>query len=359
MNIVSMWMSNRKNTLRCRLERLYGPGDYENEIYLQMKQMRTKMFVSLIAGLGILFGVIHQDIDGTQNVALSQDGQIGQIGRPDEQGNPVIIDAIAVVGEGQSERKEKVQILVMPYGSGTENASKEETDDQYNKEEETSYAIQKTLYPINKDTGNRTIALPNVLADGRPVAWYGKQNPQWPYVLVLTPLLVALAIRQQEEKGKKEIREAVGSVVRELPGFANKLVLLMNAGLVFPSAFQQLLEDYMKYWEGKQNYFYGQLKVISSRCAETKEGLHLALNEFSLRTGVPEFIRMTKLFEDSVEKGTDLVDQLRIESNGLWFARKKAAEERGKLAETKMTLPLVILLLVLVVVTVAPALLEM
>ncbi len=43
----------------------------------------------------------------------------------------------------------------------------------------------------------------------------------------------------------------------------------------------------------------------------------------------------------------------------MWIGRKKKAEEKGKLAETKLTFPLMILLLVLIMITVAPALLGM
>ena len=43
----------------------------------------------------------------------------------------------------------------------------------------------------------------------------------------------------------------------------------------------------------------------------------------------------------------------------LWFSRKKRAAEKGRLAETKLTFPLMLLLLALVMVTTAPALLDM
>ncbi|MEG0662665.1 MAG: hypothetical protein RR472_05245, partial [Anaerovoracaceae bacterium] len=62
---------------------------------------------------------------------------------------------------------------------------------------------------------------------------------------------------------------------------------------------------------------------------------------------------------DNIHKGADLSGKLQRESESLWFNRKKYAEEKGRLAETKLTLPLVILLLVLVMITIAPAMMEM
>ena len=54
-----------------------------------------------------------------------------------------------------------------------------------------------------------------------------------------------------------------------------------------------------------------------------------------------------------------MTEKLQAESEILWMNRKKNCEERGRLAETKLTLPLVIFLLVLIVITIAPALLEL
>jgi tight adherence protein C len=68
---------------------------------------------------------------------------------------------------------------------------------------------------------------------------------------------------------------------------------------------------------------------------------------------------MTAVISDNWDKGSVLAEKLEGESNLLWISRKKRAEEKGKLAETKLTFPLVILLIVLIMVTIAPALMEL
>ena len=55
-------------------------------------------------------------------------------------------------------------------------------------------------------------------------------------------------------------------------------------------------------------------------------------------------------------KGADFSEKLKKENELLWFSRKQHAEEQGRLAETKLTMPLMILLLVLIMITIAPAL---
>ena len=87
--------------------------------------------------------------------------------------------------------------------------------------------------------------------------------------------------------------------------------------------------------------------------------MHWELREFARKSGIKELIRVANIICDNVSKGTGLTEKLQAESEILWMNRKKNCEERGRLAETKLTLPLVIFLLVLIVITIAPALLEL
>ncbi len=57
-----------------------------------------------------------------------------------------------------------------------------------------------------------------------------------------------------------------------------------------------------------------------------------------------------------MQKGNALSEKLEAEAAMLWQARKKQAESKGRIAETKLTFPLTILLSVLVVITIAPTL---
>ena len=72
-----------------------------------------------------------------------------------------------------------------------------------------------------------------------------------------------------------------------------------------------------------------------------------------------ELMRISNIISDNISKGVELTDKLQRESETLWLNRKRDCEERGRLAETKLTLPLTFFLLVLIVITVSPALLEL
>jgi len=98
---------------------------------------------------------------------------------------------------------------------------------------------------------------------------------------------------------------------------------------------------------------------MQKRVNQSNTSLIKELKEFSQRCGVREMVRLTVVISENWNKGSMLAEKLEGEGQLLWISRKKRAEEQGKLAETKLTFPLMILLLVLIMVTVAPALMEM
>ncbi len=147
----------------------------------------------------------------------------------------------------------------------------------------------------------------------------------------------------------------------------NKLVLLLNAGLVVSTAFSKIVEDYQTFHRGEKQQenmknkrcLYDELCEIQKKVDQSNASLIRELKEFSQRSGVRELVRLTAVISDNWNKGSMLAEKLEGESELLWVSRKKRAEEKGRLAETKLTFPLMILLIVLIMVTIAPAMMEM
>lgn len=210
------------------------------------------------------------------------------------------------------------------------------------------------------------IALPQDLGDGIRVTWYaGTESGGSLLAPVLFPALLIVYLKRYDPMNR-EIREAEESVIRDLPEFINKLVLLLNAGLVVSTAFSKIAEDYEQLYQSgisekhrKKRYLYEELLEIQKRVTRSNTSLIRELKEFSQRCGVREMVRLTAVIADNWNKGSTLAEKLQGEGELLWIGRKKRAEEKGRLAETKLTFPLMILLIVLILITIAPAMLEM
>ena len=70
-------------------------------------------------------------------------------------------------------------------------------------------------------------------------------------------------------------------------------------------------------------------------------------------------MRVSSIISDNINKGSELTEKLERETDSLWNARRLHAEQRGRLAETKMTIPLAVFLCVLIIITVAPAMMQL
>ena len=67
---------------------------------------------------------------------------------------------------------------------------------------------------------------------------------------------------------------------------------------------------------------------------------------------------MVSVIVENQKKGVNLCEKLSRDGELIWEERKKKAIEKGKLAESKMSFPLAILLIVLIIVTALPAMLQ-
>ena len=81
--------------------------------------------------------------------------------------------------------------------------------------------------------------------------------------------------------------------------------------------------------------------------------------ELSARTGINEIMRFSTIIEDNLHKGTVLAEKLEVEGNLLREREKKSVQEKMRMIDTKLTLPMILMLFSLVLVTVAPAMMQM
>ena len=153
----------------------------------------------------------------------------------------------------------------------------------------------------------------------------------------------------QKREEKKHRKKEQQNVISELPDFINRLVLLLNAGLVLTTAIAKIAE------EDKESYFYKEIRDIYSRMKSVNSSFNVEFRDFARHSGVRELLRLSNIITDNVNKGTELIDKLEQESAFMWHMSKKQVEERGRVAESKMTFPMAVMLLALILVTSAPA----
>jgi tight adherence protein C len=342
-----------------RFQKLYGPGDYTAIITKNMKHTMWLTVCLIVLLILVMIFQIYNSSQSTQGVNVDSKGNIVSIARPDAGDKMVVLEADIVNDSGNVLSTQSIKLLISPLQTVAEKKSIEANELTGSRDDTTQQEIRKAAYQLNSDTTTHTLTLPSELENGTRIYWVPKKSYDG-WILLLVFFIGGYGVYKSRDSNlvKTEIA-ARESVLRELPEFVNKLVLLLNAGLVISTAFHKIVSDHNRIKGDENNYFYGQLSQIISKCSETNESFQFEIRSFAVRTGVVEFMRLSNIINDSMTKGSDLIYQLKMEGDGLWAARRKQIEEKGKLAETKLTFPLVILLLVLLMITIAPAMMEM
>lgn len=348
--------SNDKSYVEEKYRRLYGTkGKEKTEAY--GKNLKKKfMLFGIIGLLMINVSVVSYMADGNSNNLTVKNGEVS-IKRPAEKEDTLYLDMKMTVDTGHGKVAKNLQIAVDPKNSG-KNDNIQENEVKSNGEV-IQDDIQEVVYSLNDDTGKSKVVLPSKLANGNKVEWEADRTSNLPIILAGLCLAFFFLYRSRFKGLDDEEKAASESIIRELPEFINKVILLLNAGIVLQTSFATIIEDRKKLNPDGDNYFYEQLGDIYMKVIRANGSFHEEFRLFSKRSGVRELMRVSNIISDNVEKGSDLVEKLSRESDALWFARKKQSEERGRVSETKLTFPLAILLMILVLITIAPAMIEM
>ena len=344
------YMTEEEAQLASRYRDLYGDGTYEEQMAAHRKSRQRQVILAL-AGFLLLFGyAIYQEFAGMPG-AVYEDDRLVAIERPQNGKEAVSFDArvYALTPQGTVTEDRAVYI-----GAAGERESADRALSQESYEDMVRRRIDQAARDLDRDRQEATVYLPQQLDDGVQLIWTERANSMLPLLILLFVMTAYYLYRSRFQEIERQEKQARESVIRELPEFLHRLVLLLGAGVVLEAAFRRAMEDVRG-----DTYFAQQMQYIRERAERTNAPLQEEFRAFAQRSGVREMTRIAGILQDNVERGTDLSVKLREESELLWFERKKQSEEKGRLAETKLTLPLAILLCVLVLVTVSPALFEM
>lgn len=220
--------------------------------------------------------------------------------------------------------------------------------------------LNQTIEKLDESDGTRgSIVLPSTIEGGIAIEWSKDKNRPLAEIFCMAFFGYLIIFFKRYDRMEREYKSVKDAIINDFPDFINKFVLLLNAGLVTDSALWKITADYRKFRNiNNVKPLYEGLCEIEKRVVETNMPLTGELREFAKRSGVRELSRFTAIIEDNINKGSALAEKLEGESALLWLNRKRIVEEKGRLAEIKLTFPLMLLLFVLIIITTAPVILE-
>ena len=289
-------------------------------------------------------------LSGTSYLTLD-DGSVSGVLRDDADkaaSFPLRIDAVV----GGEKKRRDVTLIVRPDNEAEGKAGE---DGQKDSSAVFDAEVSELLARLSR-SGGKKIMLPGELSDGTKLKWHKGQSSTGIMIIFLAPVMVWILYISNEKKKRDAAKERTLCVQKGLPAFNDELLLLLGSGLIFRDAFRRIADGCMK--KHDPDFLDGCIIEIEK---ETERGVSDIVNVMLRKADevqVTEFSRLAGLIKDNQIRGLDIIGKLRTESEILWDLRKKNAEERGRMAETKLTLPLAILLMVLVLVTAAPAIIQ-
>ena len=306
---------------------------------------KRKKWVLILLCVLALFVSVSLYLTGSkepEGLLISEDGQVIAVDMEKAANGQTSLNVKAVLGDTSIQKD-----VVIKHESKIEK----KTDISFSDAEKISLDVARIVRDINRGN-SKFIELPQISSEGVSMSWHVPERGMEYIMPLFFPLLIMFfSYRSVMDKEKQSVKEEHESILRELPAFNNKLVLLMESGLIYDEAVERISE------RGKGRIEDIFLKAIND-ARSTNGRLEKLVGDYAREKKLSELSRLVSIISESRERGTDLREKLRGEGEILWEKRKRHAEEQGKLVDTKLALPLGMMLISLLLVTAAPALMQ-
>lgn len=316
-----------------------------------LKREKKTVIVSLIATCLVFILVCVKEYRQDSIYFAGERGSLEAIDKGDREYLSTVVE-VTGFKDGVSLKKS----AVLSIGGEKKKADSSGDAEEENPGESIGKAIDEAVRKLETAEGSY-IKLPRMLEDGTLLMWEKPERREKYLILLMFPAMIMFFYKGEREKDVRAEKMRKDSVIMSLPSFNSQILLLLGSGLIFEEAFSRIASGYSA--KAQKNYFEEMIAEIRQKSVETNVSAAKIMDSYASRIGVREFTRIKEIILTAQYKGNDLSEKLAEEGELLWNKRKKNAEERGKLAETKLSGPLAILLLALIAVTAAPAMMQM
>ncbi|HOE57448.1 MAG TPA: type II secretion system F family protein [Bacillota bacterium] len=178
-------------------------------------------------------------------------------------------------------------------------------------------------------------------------------KPDTGYAVFASMVLTAVYCAEDRILDEK-IKKRNFCIQFDFPDFLNKLVLLINAGMTVPRAWEKIVKDRVNMTPLYQELNTTYIEIRNGK-PETA-----AYEDFARRCRVKEITKFISAIIQNQRKGnSEIITLLKLQSNECWQLRKSMAKRLGEEASTKLVLPLMIMFLGILVIVVIPAVMQL
>ncbi len=218
--------------------------------------------------------------------------------------------------------------------------------------------IAEFVSGINTDRESATVLLPTELSDGISLDWRMKRRSVAGAVLVIGAAAFAFVYSERYRRVNKRVKSYRESVRNEFPAVIDKLILLLNSGLTVFSAMMRISDDYERSEYCSCPEMRAEAAEIGRRVRNMNSSLTEEWKDLAARMESSDMLRFCTILSDNMNTGSGLVEKLEAESKTLREMRRKEMRKKINMTDSRMMLPMMIMLFSLILITVSPAIIS-
>lgn len=220
-------------------------------------------------------------------------------------------------------------------------------------EEDQLRVLSWKLSELQKDN-SRELVLPKEL-DGNPLIWYTGKDTTWLLLGALTILTVCAMKLGEKQEEERTLAERERQMQLAYPEIVSRMGLYMSAGISTRKAWERIVAGYRQ--EGRQSCNEAYEEMCTA-LYEMQNGVpeSTAYERFGAKCRLPSYLKLGTLLSQNLRRGTkNLSELLEEESREAFENRKALAKKMGEECESKLLLPMILMLLTILVMIMYPA----
>ena len=272
--------------------------------------------------------------------------------------------AVGNLGMGEGESRKVTLTAILSYDNGAAGGIRCEKEypvtvfgPELSAEDKLSLQIREAIRSADAGSASEeTLPLPDRMED-LALHWEEKPSGSGLSILVFAGIVAFLTAAVMGSRLHERVVVRERQMALDYPQIISKFVLYLGAGLSVRSTFVKLGQDYSKQREeglGER----GAYEEILLVCRELGSGIPEteAYANFGKRCRSRQYTRLSAILAQNLKKGNqELLSVMQQEARASFEERKNTARKLGEEAETKLLLPMIMMLAITMLIIIIPA----
>lgn len=217
--------------------------------------------------------------------------------------------------------------------------------------------LEYQVQELQEDSQQEWLSLPGQIGDDK-LCWYEKADDRWMWMIALTIVALCASAAGYRKDLEKEQKKRERSMELDYAEIVSRLSLYMGAGMSTRKAWERIVEKYEKEYEKKESCRYAYDEMCTT-LHEMQSGISeaAAYERFGTRCRMPAYLKLGTLLSQNLRRGTgNLTSLLQEEAREAFEDRKALAKRMGEECESRLLLPMIMMLVTVLIIVMYPAL---